>query len=102
MPQKTHKEWFRLTDARNPDIKPFLSHNGKLLLYHGWSDQLVPAEWTISYYEEVAKVAKKMGGVPKIDKQVRMFLAPRMGQCGGGDGPEQFRHTHGARCVGSE
>jgi len=63
---------------------------------------LVPAESTISYYQEVAKVAKKMGGVPKIDKQVRMFLAPRMGQCGGGDGPEQFRHTHGARCVGSE
>jgi feruloyl esterase len=76
-----------LTDARNPDIKPFLAHNGRLLLYHGWSDQLVPTETTISYYEEVAK---KMGGVSKIDKQVRMFLAPGMGHCGGGDGPNTF------------
>jgi feruloyl esterase len=76
-----------LTDARNPDIKPFLAHNGKLLLYHGWSDQLVPTETTISYYEEVAK---KMGGVSKIDQQVRMFLVPGMGHCGGGDGPNSF------------
>jgi feruloyl esterase len=30
-----------LTDARNPDIKPFWAHNGRLLLYHGWADQLV-------------------------------------------------------------
>ena len=76
-----------MTDSRNPDIKPFLAHNGKLLLYHGWSDQLVPTETTISYYEEVAK---KMGGVSKIDKQVRMFLEPGMGHCGGGDGPNSF------------
>jgi feruloyl esterase len=76
-----------LTDARNPDIKPFLAHNGKLLLYHGWSDQLVPTETTITYYEEVAQ---KMGGVSKIDNQVRMFLAPGMGHCGRGDGPNSF------------
>lgn len=76
-----------LTDARNPDIQPFLAHNGKLLLYHGWSDQLVPTETTISYYEEVAA---KMGGVSKIDQQVRMFLVPGMGHCGGGDGPNNF------------
>ena len=76
-----------LTDARNPDIKPFLAHDGKLLLYHGWSDQLVPTETTISYYEDVAKT---MGGVSKIDNQVRMFLAPGMGHCGGGDGPNTF------------
>jgi feruloyl esterase len=56
-------------------------------MYHGWSDQLVPTETTISCYEDVAK---KMGGVSKIDKQVRMFLAPGMGHCGGGDGPNSF------------
>lgn len=76
-----------LTDARNPDLKLFLTHNGKLLLYHGWSDQLVPTETTISYYEEIAQ---KMGGVSKIDRQARMFLVPGMGHCGGGDGPNSF------------
>jgi feruloyl esterase len=76
-----------LTDARNPDIKPFLERNGKLLLYHGWADQLVPPDTTISYYQEVAS---KMGGVSKIDRQVRMFLVPGMGHCGGGEGPNSF------------
>jgi feruloyl esterase len=75
-----------LTDARNPDIKAFLSH-GRLLMYHGWSDQLVPTETTITYYEDVAK---KLGGVSKIDQQMRMFLVPGMGHCGGGDGPNVF------------
>jgi feruloyl esterase len=76
-----------LTDAVNPNIQPFLAHNGKLLLYHGWADQLVPTETTIGYYE---KVAEAMGGVSKIDQQVRMFLAPGMGHCGGGEGPNEF------------
>jgi feruloyl esterase len=31
-----------------------------------------------------------MGGVSKIDQQVRMFLAPGMGHCGGGTGPNSF------------
>jgi feruloyl esterase len=48
---------------------------------------LVPTETTISYYEEVAQ---KLGGVLKIDQQVRMFLVPEMGHCGGGDGPNSF------------
>jgi feruloyl esterase len=76
-----------LTDAVNPDIQPFLAHNGKLLLYHGWADQLVPTETTIGYYE---KVAETMGGASRIDAQVRMFLAPGMGHCGGGEGPNTF------------
>src|SRR6185437_7366187 len=47
----------------------------------------VPTETTISYYEDVAK---KLGGVSKIDQQVRMFLVPGMGHCGGGEGPNTF------------
>jgi feruloyl esterase len=31
-----------------------------------------------------------MGAVSKIDQQVRMFLVPGMGHCGGGDGPNSF------------
>ena len=48
---------------------------------------MVPPDTTISYY---ADVAKTVGGVSKIDQQVRMFLAPGVGHCGGGDGPNSF------------
>jgi hypothetical protein len=30
-------------DAVNPDLSPFRSHGGKLILYHGWNDPAIPA-----------------------------------------------------------
>ena len=51
------------------------------------ADQLAPPDTTISYYAEVAKT---VDGVSKIDQQVRMFLVPGMGHCGGGEGPNNF------------
>ena len=41
------------TDARNPDIKPFLAHNGKLLLYHGWSDPQITPYNSIDFFHKV-------------------------------------------------
>jgi feruloyl esterase len=34
-------------NATDPNMKPFFSHGGKLLLYHGWSDPNVPTLNTI-------------------------------------------------------
>lgn len=74
-------------DATNPDLRPFQSGNGKLLMYHGWADSVVPPEDGIGYYENVAK---KMGGAEKIGSFFRLFMAPGMGHCGGGPGPNSF------------
>jgi Tannase and feruloyl esterase len=35
-------------------------------------------------------VASKLGGAPKIEESVRLFMAPGMGHCSGGDGPSSF------------
>src|SRR5437773_794910 len=74
-------------NATDPNMKPFFSHGGKLLLYHGWSDTNVPTLNTIKYYNGVVE---KLGGVSKATDRVRLFLAPGMGHCGGGEGPNVF------------
>src|SRR5581483_8514945 len=74
-------------NATNPDMERFFAHGGKLLLYQGWADPRVPAGQTIDFYENVVKVR---GGVAKASNSVRLFLAPGMGHCGGGEGPNVF------------
>jgi feruloyl esterase len=72
--------------ATNADLRPFFEHGGKLIHYQGWTDQQVMPRNSIHYLESVkAKVGK-----PETDKSYRLFLAPGMGHCGGGDGPNKF------------
>ena len=42
---------------------------------------------TIKYYE---RVVENLGGPAKASSNVRLFLAPGMGHCGGGEGPNVF------------
>jgi feruloyl esterase len=74
-------------NATDPDMKPFFSRGGKLLMYHGWSDPLVPTLNTITYYD---RVVDAMGGRVDASRSVRLFLAPGMGHCRGGEGPNAF------------
>jgi feruloyl esterase len=76
-----------LMNATDPNMEPFFSRGGKLLLYHGWSDPRVPTLDMIQYYRSVVDA---MGGSAKAANSVRLFLAPGMGHCGGGEGPNVF------------
>ncbi|HEV2202625.1 MAG TPA: tannase/feruloyl esterase family alpha/beta hydrolase [Bryobacteraceae bacterium] len=76
-----------IMNATDPDMKAFFSHNGKLLLYHGWSDPNVPTLNTIQYYD---RVVDTMGGAAKASNNIRLFLEPGMGHCRGGEGPDTF------------
>jgi feruloyl esterase len=72
-------------DATNPLIQSYLGH-GKLILYHGWADQLVAAQASVRYYENVVY------SIPGVDfaNSLRLYMVPGMGHCGGGDGPNTF------------
>ena len=76
-----------IMNATDPDMKAFFSRGGKLLLYHGWSDPLVPAVNTIKYYNSVVDY---MGGAANTFNSMRLFMAPGMGHCRGGEGPNAF------------
>ncbi len=69
----------------NPDLSPFRKNGGKLLMWHGWSDQLILPEGSIHYYD---RVVKAMGGLEKTQDFARLFMAPGVGHCGGGTGSQ--------------
>jgi Tannase and feruloyl esterase len=74
-------------NATNPNLKAFFGHGGKLLQYHGWSDQLISPRNSINYYENVLAT---MGGASRVNQSYRLFMVPGMAHCSGGDGPNQF------------
>jgi feruloyl esterase len=76
-----------LLDDADPDLSAFRTRGGKLVLYTGWADPLIPAADTLHYYEGLQK---KMGGAPATAEFARLFMVPGMGHCAGGNAPTRF------------
>lgn len=73
-------------NADDPDLSAFAGHGGKLILWHGWSDQVIPAQATILYYDRVLQVM----GKDAAHTFSRLYLAPGMQHCWLGPGPWSF------------
>jgi feruloyl esterase len=63
-----------------------VARGGKLLIYQGWADMNVAPKSTVAYYDNVIKTI----GQKQVDESVRLFFAPGMAHCGGGEGPNVF------------
>ena len=73
------KEVSNLFDTTNTNIDPFLARGGKLILLHGWADQLVHIAGTNAYYEGLVAGY----GQAKLDQSVRYYTIPGYAHTGG-------------------
>ncbi len=75
-------------DADQPErLAPFFAQGKKLILYHGYGDTAISPFRTVWFYEDLAKAE---GGYDKTGEHARLFMAPGMLHCFGGDGPSDF------------
>lgn len=76
-----------ILDDADPNLTAFRNRGGKLILYSGWADPLIPAADVVDYYEGLQKA---MGGASATLEFARLFMVPGMGHCGGGTSPNRF------------
>ena len=80
------EEFGAVIGSDDPDLTRFRDRGGKLILYHGLADQLIPYEGVVDYYEQVQL---KMGGEQQTLQFARLFLVPGVdhGFIGAGPSP---------------
>jgi len=71
-----------LYDASDPDLTPFASHGGKLIIFHGLTDGGMPPLMSVAYYTAVQQFI----GKSKADQFLRLYLFPGGNHCSGGVG----------------
>jgi feruloyl esterase len=84
-------------NANTADLEEFKSHGGKVILWQGFADPRIPTLNTIAYYERLIASqtpgdghgkGERKEGLRRTQEFAQFFLAPGVGHCGGGAGPD--------------
>jgi feruloyl esterase len=79
------EQYSRVIGTDYPDLTSFRDLGGKAIVWHGWADQLITAYGTTYYYD---RVVATMGGDKDTQEFLRLFMAPGVAHCAGGNGPQ--------------
>lgn len=60
----------------NPDLSVFKARGGKMLVWHGANDEVIPVQGTMRYYDSVMA---RMGGLDAVQSFYRFYLIPGAG-----------------------
>ncbi|QPF84125.1 tannase/feruloyl esterase family alpha/beta hydrolase [Bradyrhizobium genosp. L] len=89
-------------NATSTDLGEFRERGGKLLMYHGWADPLIPSQSSINYFNALVgnegRAVQEAGffpgggnsGLQRTQNYARLFMVPGMYHCSGGPGPNTF------------
>jgi feruloyl esterase len=94
------KKLAAILNANNPDLNRLKKRGGKILMFTGTADPLVPYQDALNYYDRVIQDQQSKLSKPNGDKQrqavtetqsfFRYFLVPGMSHCAGGPGLRDF------------
>jgi feruloyl esterase len=98
-------------NADSTDLSAFRKHGGKLIIYHGWADPLIPSQTSINYFNALVEHDRhhfgdehrddgieevrfdREGGrsaLRRTQSYARLYMIPGMFHCAGGPGPNSF------------
>jgi pimeloyl-ACP methyl ester carboxylesterase len=70
----------KILDPDNPDLVRFADRGGKIIVYHGWADGMLPSQVSTNYYASVTAAL----GSARVKEFYRLFMIPGMGHCSAG------------------
>ena len=85
--RESQEKFHEVIGTDDPDISAFRHHGGKMITYHGWSDQLIFPRGSVNYFE---RVVAANGGLERVRDFDRLFMVPGMNHCAGGAGAVNF------------
>ncbi|KAF2216805.1 hypothetical protein CERZMDRAFT_32465 [Cercospora zeae-maydis SCOH1-5] len=78
---KSVQEYDSIISTSDSDLEPFKRYGGKMITWHGLSDELIFPNGTVDYYQRVLELD------PEAADFYRYFEAPGVQHCSGGPGP---------------
>jgi feruloyl esterase len=75
----------KILNANSTNLKQFKQHGGRILMYQGYADPLIPSATAIDYYNAVAAADPS-----DVANYLRLFMVPGMWHCSGGPGANVF------------
>jgi pimeloyl-ACP methyl ester carboxylesterase len=81
---RSQQKFNKVIGTDDPNLAAFRKSGGKMIIWHGEADSLIFPRGTVNYFERVLAAS---GGPRQVSEFARLFMAPGVGHCGGGDGP---------------